>query len=142
MKVSELINKLSTVPQDLEIICNVYNHNGDIMVVEVRDFLSDGALRSKQLIIGTGEIGFPELTEEEYEKQRGKLLAELKDPQIIFWENGKYNYGTYTNYGGSQDHCYTTKYDPRIIKRMQDEGVITLGERGTMHTPVTLTMRG
>jgi hypothetical protein len=72
----------------------------------------------------------PYLSDEEFERQRDKVLDGLADVKRPWkWATRKYttihgDHRIYYDHGGSQDTCYGTAYDYRVFDRLESEGLI------------------
>lgn len=69
-----------------------------------------------------GCFGENPLTEEEYKKQSERFLLQFNDPYYLYTSI----HGDHRMYhpSGTNDTCYGTHYDPRVIERMVNEGLI------------------
>lgn len=150
--VRDMLKTLENVNPDLEIIVSFKGGGG--IVAEPRDIVDqDGTGRTVLAIYNSngGCFGFPVLTEEVYTKESIEFLDALYDnyrPRGNLYKNGRRftaihgDYRIYSDYGGQQDTCYGKGYDPRIINRMVEKGLLEKYKQPFSHDGIMMTDKG
>lgn len=117
--VADYIARLQQFPADWRVIVSTPAGGG--IAIEHRDLDGEPIIA----IFGSngGRFGENPLTDKEYRKKSQEFLSRL--------ESGQYRYTTihgdhrlYIPYGHPNETCYGEHYDPRIIDRMVQEGLL------------------
>lgn len=139
MKIGKLIARLQEYPPDMEVNIDLgYGITGPR--IELRDLVNDRTLKFEQTILQIRdpnyghELGYSHLTEKQLKKARLEVLDALQDVNRSagerghgvrrFGSRGGNNFGIWTDFGGRDDHCYQTDYDPRIFVGLESDGLI------------------
>ena len=118
--------------KDLKIILESFDENLEIADVEfgtpeIRDFIymrkgEVAEVHTGVYLTNRKSCTYPRLTDEIYKIKSEQFLFDFTHGYTFTSIHGDYR--LYKNYGGRNDSCYGTSYDPRIIKRMIKEGLL------------------
>jgi hypothetical protein len=126
--VKDFINQLQKFPEDWPVI--VATKAGGDIVIEHREIGGKPVIA----MFGSngGQFGENPLTDDEYKKQSQDFLEGIKSGKLYTDIHGDDR--LYVFRGGQHDTCFGTHYDPRIIARMVDEGLIYFEKSGWRKT--------
>lgn len=137
MRIGALISLLGQHPADLEIVADIGRGQSiDATAIELRDLIDRGTGKLDCTVLQIRhssydqEIGHRHLSDEE----RGKMRYEILDGLMDMNRPGKCAPRRYTSihgdcriyhhFGGDNDTCYGTAYDPRLFAEPEAEGLI------------------
>lgn len=136
MIAAELKSLLAGIPDDMVVAVDTDGSSRSVseMRCAKRDILSDSG-ELKQTIFQIRhdnygkDIGHKHLDDVERERQEGRILSEIGNAGYRFMINGTAPL-IYRDTGSSQDHCYGTYYDPRVFKKLVEDGKIEISGSG------------